>query len=648
MIRIKMVQAAFGIVLYALAETFDQSKWLGEQGWYFYGRRSNRDLAAKLRDAGLDVNTRWLPVSKKEIAAQILGADGVVFDDNVLALVGDSAAQQIASRSASADVDVPTPDGLAYRPYQLAGVRFALDAFERGQRGVVFGDEMGLGKTMQAIGTAIVTNAQRVLVVCPASLRVNWRNEIAKWWPEIADSIHIVNGGEPFPADARIVVLNYDKVSGRSRNAVALRKSLLAASFDLAIFDEAHVLKNPKAQRTRVFFGEHKRGTLVTPGVVHGVERVLLLTGTPIQNKVRESIELLRVVGALDGGVAADEGKFLFRYCGATKVYTGRRGGMRWSFDGASRLDELQAKLRSGYMIRRLKIEVATELPPKLRSAITIAGHGFAHAVDADFAAQVGSLATETRRFEELSAYRAELAIAKAPHVVAHVADLLEDASRKVIVFGHHRTMLDALSADFGDIAIRIDGSTAPGDRQALVDRFQADPDTRVAILSTHAAGVGLTLTAASVVVFAEADWNPAWCVQAEDRAHRIGQTADVVTVQYLTLDGTLDAHVLATMVGKMDIAERTLDRRNGTDAPAPVAPTPEPAPATAAELTAAAAAALDAGDVAAARAALTAALAALPADDAPAPTPAAPAAPQAARPRSGNVVVDLDGPPPF
>jgi len=550
--------------LWAAGADYEQSQRLGALGWFFFGRKSAPDLAQKLRAAGVPINTRWLTGNRREIAAQLLGANGIEWTPEARAQVETSAAQQVASRAQDAEIEIALPEGLELRPYQRAGIAFALEAFERGQKGVIIGEEMGLGKTMEAIGTAIALDAQRVVVVCPASLCNNWRREAAKWWPEIANAIHVING-KPVPEGTKLVILNYEKVVGSSAKAKAVRELLLGHEWDLVIFDEAHFLKSEKAQRTKAFFGTWAKGTITAEGLIHRTKRALLLTGTPIQNTVRESLTLLRAIGAIGAsGIAANEMKFLFRYCGAEKISIGR-GRTAWTFDGATRLDELQSKLRSGWMVRRLKADVATELPPKVRSVVAFTDHGFAHEIDsragADFAADASGLASETVDFEELSAYRAELAGVKAPFVVEHVAARLE-SSGKIIVFGHHRAMLDALSAAFGEQAIRIDGSTPPADRQALVDQFQTDDSIRVAILSTHAAGVGITLTAASLVVFAEADWNPSWCVQAEDRAHRIGQEADRVLVEYLTLAGTLDARVLQTMVGKMDVADRALDRQ--------------------------------------------------------------------------------------
>ena len=589
--KVKLAIDDRGGVLFVPDASFEQSQWLGANGFWFYGKRTKAKTAAPLQALGIKLNTRWLPASKADAIAHLVGAEGLDWSAEALAVVQPKADAQAASWAQDADIDIPAPDGLAYRPYQRAGVAFALAAFKRGQRGVLIGDEMGLGKTMQAIGTMVLAQPRRVLVACPASLRINWAREIEKWWPE-AGQCHVINGDDNIPASSRVVIVNYDKVVGSKRRAVAIRAALSDAGFDLVVLDEAHMLMNPKAQRTKYFLGAFKRDTQTAPGLVDQAERVLLLTGTPIQNKVRESVTLLRAAGAFEHGVFDSEGQYLFRYCGPQKVQAGRRTVT--TFDGSTNLPELNSKLRSGgIMVRRLKVDVATELPPKLRSVVALARpRDYDDSVivptslverimkvggDVEgFGSNVDALLREVVGFEQISRIRADLALAKADVVVEHVQTLLE-TERKVIVFGHHQVLLDALTAVFEDCSVRIDGSVGLADRQAAVDAFQTDERVKVAILSTHAAGVGITLTAASCVVFGEADWNPSWCVQAEDRAHRIGQESDLVNVQYLVLDETLDAHVIRTMVAKMEIADAALDhKRVATPAPAaPKAPAP-------------------------------------------------------------------------
>ena len=576
--------AVIGAFLVVLEAAYEQSRWLGDQGWWYFGPRSTGSRADALRALGLTGHLRYLPVSEVAIASKVLGEPSITWDADARAIVEGAAANAQASAESVSTYDVVAPEGLSYRPYQRAGVRMVVDGWA--SKGTLIGDEMGLGKTMQAIGAIAVRQPKRVLVLCLTSIRENWRRELCKWLPSraacVATSVDEMGAGDA------ITVTSYSSLQGPHARAKALRAALASQSWDLVVLDEAHVLKNEKAQISKTVLGAFTRGVLKTPGVVQKAAHTLILTGTPIQNKVRESLPLLRAVGLVGNGAPlGNEGKFLYRYCGQASVWTGSRTVT--TFDGATNLSELQLKLRSsGHFVRRLKADVAKELPPKLRSLVLVGSHDDGYGSVAASGTlgfeQAVNLAQKTMSFEELSAYRAQLAKVKAPLAVEHVSDLLceLEPDGKVLVFAHHQTLLDALQAAF-PASIRIDGSTPAADRQGLVDRFQSDPAVRIAILSTRAAGTGLNLTAASVVVFAEADWNPAMCVQAEDRAHRIGQTAESVTVQYLALNGTLDARVIAVMAEKMNIADAALDKVSAPIAPAPEAPPPAP-PAPAAD----------------------------------------------------------------
>jgi SWI/SNF-related matrix-associated actin-dependent regulator 1 of chromatin subfamily A len=270
------------------------------------------------------------------------------------------------------------------------------------------------------------------------------------------------------------------------------------------------------------------------------------------------------------------------RYCNASS------NGYGWDMSGASNLPELQNKLRGSIMIRRLKADVLTELPAKRRSVIEFTANGASAFVDrereawerkeeamrsmraavelakasenpTDYEDAVHNLKAAARAaFTEIAKLRHDTAVAKIPYVVEHIRCAIEDGS-KVIVFAHHHDVIEALSQEFGNQSVRVYGDVAIGDRQAAVDRFQADPDCYVFIGGIQAAGVGLTLTAASHVVFAELDWVPGNVTQAEDRAHRIGQR-NMVLVEHLVLEGSLDARMARILVDKQAVIDAALD----------------------------------------------------------------------------------------
>ena len=449
---------------------------------------------------------------------------------------------------------------------------------------------MGLGKTIQAIG---VINAdpsiERVLVICPASLRLNWHREIGKWLTR--DMQVEVVGNTGFPFYANIVILNYDILS-KHRDAIRERE------WDLMIVDECHFLKNAKAIRTKQVFGsyEKKKGEgwvqTVTP---ISARRRLFLTGTPIVNR---PIELFPILKSIDKQRWGNWRRFTERYCNAHETRFG------YDVTGASNLDELQDTLRATCMVRRLKADVLKELPSKRRQVIELPPNGAADAIRTeqnllatqreqreqlqadveltkasdnpeDYRRAIDALqAGERAAFTDTSRVRMETAIAKVPYVTEHLNTAI-DAGEKVVVFAHHHTVLDAILEEFGDRAVKLDGRDSMEARDESVRRFQEDANVRLFIGGLKAAGVGLTLTAAAHVVFAELDWVPGTLSQAEDRCHRIGQ-ADSVLVQHLVLEGSIDATMVQTIVDKQQVIDQALDIPGDTEEPDWTARAPE------------------------------------------------------------------------
>ena len=467
-----------------------------------------------------------------------------------------------ASKAQDAEISVPAPDGCAYLPYQRAGIAWAL-----GRPAALIADEMGLGKTIQAIGTINGDESiRRVLVVCPASLRLNWQREMEKWLVRPL-KIGIAKGKE-WPQNVDVVVINYDIAAKHAA-------SLHGETWDLVILDEAHYCKNPKAARTKAILGDYRADL---PAIA--ARKKIVLTGTPILNR---PIEAQPVLGYLDPSAFGNFFGFAKKYCAA---YQGRHG---WDFSGASNLDELQRRLRSTIMVRRLKADVLTELPAKRRQVIELPANGAAKAVAAEQSAHQRHAATlrelreavelakvledksayesavdalrtgQTAAFTEMAEIRHAVAMAKVPHVVEHVADVSEDAP--VVLFAHHRDVVSALVEGLtvaGRRVVSLVGGMSDEQKQASVDAFQAG-QADVFVGNIKAAGVGITLTKSAHVVFAELDWVPANMSQAEDRTHRIGQ-AQSVLVQHLVLEGSMDQQMAKALVRKQEIADAALD----------------------------------------------------------------------------------------
>lgn len=450
------------------------------------------------------------------------------------------------SRATDLEIDLPRPEGLNYLPYQRAGIAYAMK-----RQHTLIADEMGLGKTIQAIGIANADETmRRILIICPASLKLNWAREWRKW--DIKHlSVGIVQGRTGELPTTDVLIVNYDIVEKRAAQ-------ILAINFDLMIVDECHSLKNPKAKRTQYILGKKANSRTKTAAIQPlTARRRVFLTGTPIVNR---PVELWPLVESLDkNGLGANFFAYAKRYCNAVQ---GRWG---WDFTGSSNLSELQEKLRSTFMVRRLKSEVLKDLPAKRRQVIILEPEGdrnlealIAREKAAYAAFDKMGLKTDTVAFTEMSLARKAVAVAKVPFVIEHLTETLEEVD-KVVVMAHHHEVVDALAAHFGSAAVIVDGRTAQEDRQVAVDRFQSDPTCRVFIGTIKAAGVGLTLTAASTVIFAELDWVPGNVTQAEDRCHRLGQT-DAVLVQHLVLDESLDARMVEIIIEKQAVIDAALD----------------------------------------------------------------------------------------
>ena len=452
-------------------------------------------------------------------------------------------------------MNIPAPPGKQYLPYQLKGIRYAL-----GGRGTIIADEMGLGKTVQAIGVINASPRARVLIICPAFLRLNWQAELKEW----LTSYH----------EVQIISFNAaDTVDGDDRDE-------LVQTWDILIVDEAHYIKNPEAKRAQA-----------VERLAQRAKKVLLLTGTPMENRPIELWQLLKIAcpekwNTVIRGlpvIAPDRKKshpgegpafwqFAERYCDLKRVTYQVRGRRKqaWDFGGASNLEELQARLRNTCMVRRLKKDVLPDLPIKRRQLIVLESDAddsdlFPNLDDSNYLDIVERLTIGKAYFDEWSKRRHEQALDKVDSCVRFIGDAL-DESEKLIVFAHHTDVVtrlwECINAELIDcqFAMRITGETPMGERNVIVNAFQTNPKCRVIVGSIGAMGVGFTLTAASHVIFAELDPVPGRMTQAEDRAHRIGQR-DSVLVQHLVSNGSLCARMARILVRKQEVLTAALDR---------------------------------------------------------------------------------------
>eukprot|EP00049_Salpingoeca_infusionum_P020339 m.363875 g.363875 ORF g.363875 m.363875 type:complete len:894 (-) comp24547_c0_seq1:101-2782(-) len=429
-------------------------------------------------------------------------------------------------------------------PHQRSGIACAVARQGR----VLWCDEMGLGKTLQALVTAFYYREEwPLLIVCPSSLKLTWAAELSKWLQLGDDSVNVVHTSRGSLSGA-VVIMSYSLVSKFGKQL---------SKFKVVIADEAHYLKNGKAQRARA----------LVP-IIQSAPRALLLSGTPALSK---PIELFQQLKALYPKLFKVEVKFGVRYCNSQLTHFG------WTHDGSTNEDELYAVLSRAIMIRRTKAQVLTELPPKTRQTVLVECPSKFRAEirklstrKASVAGQSGAGPALTSLMQggggsELNSITMQLfkltGEAKLKASISYIELLLETVD-KLIIFAHHQHVLDAIMdrlCKWKVRHIRIDGATPTQHRQQLADRFQTDPACRVALLSITAAGTGLTLHAASTVLFAELYWNPGQLLQAEDRAHRVGQTCSV-NIKYILCRGTLDDTMWEKLQAKATVVGKTVE----------------------------------------------------------------------------------------
>ena len=515
------------------------------------------ELVKRLSGLG-GVTVKALPSNViKALAAQ--GQAGAMSAGSASLPSGGGVPDSDAAADASAEDKLQTlpPDLLAsLMPFQREGVKFAVRHSGR----VLIGDEMGLGKTLQGIAIAKLYESDwPCLVVVPSALRLVWKNELLRWLPDLGeDDLSVVMKGSD-RLRGRVTVISYDLLT---RNAKSFGDGKRQGSsqdcckFGVVIVDESHYLKNPEALRTRV----------VDP-IVRNAKVAVMLSGTPALSR---PIELYKQVAALRPKLLPSLTQYAARYCDAKP---NKWGGTDRS--GASNIDELRALLKC-VMIRRRKAEVLTQLPAKRRQTVFLELP----------ASQTRDLRKKLEQCQKLKniddnpcypeAERARAAnesrqifneiyvdsgLAKLPQVCDYI-NMLAEGGCKFLVFAHHKQVIDGICKSLREAKfqhIRIDGSTAMGEREQLVRTFQNDARMQVAVLSITAAGVGLTLTAANAVVFAELTWVPGNIIQAEDRAHRIGQQYSV-NIHFLLAKDTVDDVVWPCIEKKLHVVGNCLD----------------------------------------------------------------------------------------
>lgn len=459
------------------------------------------------------------------------------------------------------------PDGIALKDFQTVGVAYATVA-----RRVLIGDEMGLGKTIQALTTLEANDAYPAVVVCPTSLRGNWANEVAKFFPH--RSVEIVAGTRPYRTQGADITIVGEAVVKNWADELAQPVAL--------VLDESHYFKTATAQRTKA--AQALADSVPAEGFV------IALTGTPIQNRPIELLAQLRILGALDEIVADEyQGKrdpeFAFKFAFCRNEESKRETG-HYTWDGAVDTDRLNALLRGTVLVRRERQEVlgladTTRVPVRLslngaldtyrKAEADIISHVEAVAAneatiealekgnDPEAAAKIAALQARQAvlRAEvlvSLTTLRNLVGEAKVDATVEWVKNFFDsNPTRKLVVFAWHKSVQKALVealAEFNPAQI-LGGQADVEDQKA---RFQNDDACRVIVCSIKAAAEGHTLTAASDVLFVELPWHPGAEQQCEDRCNRIGQEASQVFAWKILADDTIDGWVESLINEKREI----------------------------------------------------------------------------------------------
>ena len=389
----------------------------------------------------------------------------------------------------------------------------------------ILADDMGLGKTTSTIIASLETGAKKILIVCPASLKINWQREIANY----SDRSVYIAEGKKFSDDHDFVIVNYDILKNFHDIKEKDKSEIMKINFDLVIMDESHMISNPQAQRTKI-----------ANDIASKSNRVWLLSGTPMTSRPMNYYNLLNLV---DSPVAMNWMAYAKRYCNGFQFSVGKR--KVWNVTGASNLDELRERT-STHILRRLKEEVL-DLPEKIITPV------YLRLKSKDYEELMGEYfdwydqnpeesSSLTIQFGKLMKVRKVIAQEKINNTIELAENIIEQG-KKVIIFTNFTDTLNQIYNHFGKSAVYLDGSCSKFHRQNAVDEFQTNDKIKVFVGNLKAAGVGITLTSAEAVIMNDLSFVPAEHSQAEDRSHRIGQK-NSTSVYYPLFENTIEGAI--------------------------------------------------------------------------------------------------------
>ncbi len=440
-------------------------------------------------------------------------------------------------------------------PYQLDGIAFAVGAGR-----AVLADDMGLGKTIQGIGVAELlareAGIERVLVVCPTSLKSQWKDEIQRFSSRTCGLVlgSAAERARQYDEPVFFTVCNYEQVL---RDMLAIER----VRWDLIILDEGQRIKNWEAKTSRIIKCMRSRFALV-------------LTGTPLENRLEE---LYSVVEFIDDRRLGPGFRFFHRH---------RMVDEKGKVLGYRNLEQLRGAL-APVLLRRTRAQVMEELPPRTTDVVRVTPtdeqlelHGthmqtVSTIVNKRFLTEVDLLRLQKALLMCRMSANSTFLVDKQPPghsskleaVDGVIERLAGEEDRKVILFSEWTTMLSLIEPllQARDLEyVRLDGSIPQRNRQTLVRRFQTDPACRF-FLATNAGSTGLNLQAANTVLNVDLPWSPAVLEQRIARAHRMGQRRPVHVILFVTED-TIEESLLATLAAKHELALAALDAESVVD----------------------------------------------------------------------------------
>jgi SWI/SNF-related matrix-associated actin-dependent regulator of chromatin subfamily A-like protein 1 len=413
----------------------------------------------------------------------------------------------------------------------------------------ILADDMGLGKTTSTIIGALESGSKKILIICPATLKINWKREIENY----SDRPIFIAESKNFSTEHDFVIANYDIIKNFHDPKNKEESLILNSKFDLVIVDECHMIKNPQALRTKLI-----------NDVVKTTERLWLLTGTPMTSRPMDYFNLLSLV---DSPVAKNWLAYAVRYCAGYQFKAGNR--KIWNVTGASNLEELRERT-SGTILRRLK-ENVLDLPDKIITPVYLKLKSKAYEdVMGEYYDWYDKNPEESKsltvQFSKLTKVRQIIADEKIQQTI-EIAENIIEQGKKVIIFCNFTDSLNKIVEHFGKTAVKLDGSMSQHERQYSVDQFQENEKIKVFVGNIKAAGTGITLTSGESVIFNDLSFLPSDHAQAEDRAYRYGQKNNVL-VYYPLYENSIEGIIYDILNNKKQVIATVMgDNQNPADA---------------------------------------------------------------------------------